>query len=213
MYRRFVKRGFDVLLSAIALIILSPIILIIAILVRVFMGAPVIFKQERAGKDNKRFYIYKFKTMRDIRDENGDLLPDEQRKCRFGEILRSTSLDELPELWNIFVGDMSIIGPRPLYMSYIPYYKESERARNTVRGGLVPPEVLSYDLTPTWDSQLKSEAEYAENITFLTDLKIFFATFVVLFKRMRYNYGEYVREPLDKERAKRIEDSKEETLV
>lgn len=206
MYKRVVKRGFDIILSALALIILSPMLLIIAILVRIFMGAPVIFRQERAGKDNKSFYIYKFKTMRDLRNEKGELLPDEERTCRFGEILRSTSLDELPELWNILVGDMSIIGPRPLYVSYTHYYREHERVRNTVRSGLVPPEVLMLEPTPTWDAQLKAEAEYAQNITFMKDLKIFFATFVILYKRMRYNYGEYVREPLDKERAEREEE-------
>ena len=159
IYRKFVKRGFDMLLSGLALLVLLPIIGIIALLVLIFMGRPIIFKQERTGKKDKNFYIYKFKTMRDTQDENGELLPDEERKCRFGEILRSTSLDELPELWNIFTGDMSIIGPRPLLVSYLPYYTKSERDRELALGGLIPPDIVDYDLTPSWDEQLESEAE------------------------------------------------------
>ena len=206
MYQRFGKRAFDVILSGLALVVLSPVLLVIALLVRVFMGAPILFKQERTGKDEKPFYILKFKTMTDARDADGNLLPDEQRKCLFGNLLRSSSLDELPELWNIFVGNMSIIGPRPLFVSYLPYYTETERDRGLVRGGLVPPEVLSLNLTPSWDEQLKAEAEYARNLTFLLDLKIFFATFVVLYKRVRYGYGEYTRDTLIAEReAKREE--------
>ncbi len=206
MYKCFLKRFFDVVLSATALVILSPVLFIISILVRVFMGKPILFKQERAGKDEKTFYILKFKTMTDKRDENGNLLPDDDRKCAFGNLLRSTSLDELPELWNILVGDMSIIGPRPLHVSYLPYYKENERDRNTVRGGLVPPEVLSMNLTPSWDEQLETEAAYARNLTFLLDFKIFFATFVVLYKRMRYGYGEYTRDTLIAERQTKREE-------
>jgi len=206
VYQRFGKRAFDVILSGLALVVLSPVLLVIALLVRVFMGAPILFKQERTGKDEKPFYILKFKTMTDARDADGNLLPDEQRKCLFGNLLRSSSLDELPELWNIFVGNMSIIGPRPLFVSYLPYYTETERDRGLVRGGLVPPEVLSLNLTPSWDEQLKAEAEYARNLTFLLDLKIFFATFVVLYKRVRYGYGEYTRDTLIAEReAKREE--------
>lgn len=206
MYKRFVKRGFDIFLSGIALMILSPIMLLIALMVRLFLGAPVLFKQERTGKDDKRFYILKFKTMTDKRDENGNLLPDEQRKTLFGNLLRSSSLDELPELINIFKGDMSIIGPRPLFSSYLPYYTEKEKDRNLVRGGLVPPEVLSLNLTPSWDEQLQAEAEYAQNVTFLLDAKIFFATFVVLYKRVRYGYGEYTRDTLINERKNIRED-------
>lgn len=201
MYKRYIKRTFDVVLSGLALIILSPILLIIAILVRIFMGAPILFKQERTGKSDNKFYILKFKTMTDARDDNGNLLPDEQRKCFFGNLLRSSSLDELPELLNIFKGDMSIIGPRPLFVSYIPYYTEYEKKRNLVRGGLVPPEVLSLNLTPSWSEQLAMESKYAQNVTFLLDVKIFFATFVVLYKRVRYGYGEYTRDTLIAERT------------
>lgn len=193
------------LLSGLALLVLLPVFAVIALLVLIFMGRPIIFKQERTGKNDKVFYIYKFKTMKDTRDENGELLPDEERKCRFGEILRSTSLDELPELWNIFSGDMSIIGPRPLLVSYLEYYSDDEKDRNLVRGGLIPPEVLTLNLTPTWEEQLASEADYARNLNFLIDFKIFFAVFVVLYKRVRYGFGEYVRQPLNIEREERRE--------
>lgn len=206
MYKRFVKRLFDVILSGLALIILSPILLLIAILVRIFMGSPILFKQARTTKGAETFYIKKFRTMTNARDENGNLLSEEERSCKFGNFLRSTSLDELPELWNIFVGEMSIIGPRPLHVDYLPYYKEEELDRNTVRGGLIPPEVLSKNLTPSWDEQLEVEAFYAKKLTFLLDLKIFFSTFVVLYKRMRNDYGEYVRPSLNEEREKQRED-------
>lgn len=200
MYKKIVKRILDVLLSLLALIIFSPFILLIALFVKIFMGS-VIFKQERTGKDGKTFYIYKFKTMKDLRDENGELLPNDQRRSKFGDILRSTSLDELPELWNILVGDMSIIGPRPLFKSYLPYYKEEEKARNSVRGGLIPPEMVSLNLTPTWDEQLALEADYAANLTFFRDIRIFLCTFVVIFKRIFKHYGNYDRKPLDVERS------------
>lgn len=206
MYKRFIKRLMDILLSLLAMIALSPVYLLVAIFARIFIGPKIIFKQLRIGKNDKRFYIYKFRTMTDERDNKGELLPDEQRKTRFGELLRSTSLDELPELWNIFVGDMSIIGPRPLLEGYLDYYTDSERKRHLVRGGLVPPEVITLNLTPSWDEQLASEAEYAQNVSFLLDLKIFFSTFVVLYKRVRYGYGEYVRQPLSVERKKSEEE-------
>lgn len=205
IYSKYVKRFFDMLLSGLTLLVLSPIIGIVALLVLIFMGRPIIFKQERTGKKDKIFYIYKFKTMKDTRDENGELLPDKERKCRFGEILRSTSLDELPELWNILVGDMSIIGPRPLLSKYLPYYTEYEKQRNKVRGGLIPPEVIKLRLTPSWEEQLQIEADYANNVTFEKDFKIFFSVFVVLYKRVRYGFGDYVRLPLNKERAERID--------
>ena len=196
IYSKYVKRAFDMLLSGLTLLALSPIIGIVALLVLIFMGRPIIFKQERTGKKDKNFYIYKFKTMKDTRDENGELLHDEERKCRFGEILRSTSLDELPELWNIFTGDMSIIGPRPLLPAYLPYYNEEELDRHLAVGGLIPPDIVDCSLTPTWEEQLASEAEYARNVTFKKDFKIFFMVFVVIYRRITEGYGEYVREPL-----------------
>lgn len=133
MYRKFFKRFFDVLLSGCALILLSPVLLIVAVLVRTKLGSPVIFCQERPGKNEKIFRMYKFRSMTDARDENGVLLPDEVRLTRLGRILRSTSLDELPELWNILRGDMSIVGPRPLLVKYLPLYNEEQRHRHDVR--------------------------------------------------------------------------------
>ena len=200
MYRRYIKRMLDVILAFVALLIFSPIILLLSLLTKIFMGS-VIFKQERTGKDGKIFYIYKFKTMKDLRDQNGDLLPNEMRRSAFGDFIRGTSLDELPELWNVLIGDMSIIGPRPLFASYLPYYRENEKARNSVRGGLIPPEVVSLNTTPTWDDQLKIEADYAVNLSFRGDIKILFCTFIVLFKRLVKKYGSYDRQPLNIERA------------
>ena len=135
MYRKFFKRFFDVLLSGCALILLSPVLLIVAVLVRTKLGSPVIFCQERPGKNEKIFKMYKFRSMTDARDENGVLLPDEVRLTRLGRILRSTSLDELPELWNILRGDMSIVGPRPLLVKYLPLYNEEQRHRRDQRPG------------------------------------------------------------------------------
>ena len=145
MYRKFFKRFFDVLLSGCALILLSPVLLIVAVLVRTKLGSPVIFCQERPGKNEKIFKMYKFRSMTDARDENGVLLPDEVRLTRLGRILRSTSLDELPELWNILRGDMSIVGPRPLLVKYLPLYNEEQRHRHDVRPGLTG---LSHPLPP-----------------------------------------------------------------
>ena len=136
VYARYIKRILDVLLSGCALIVLSPVLLIVAVLVRTKLGSPVIFCQERPGKNEKIFKMYKFRSMTDARDENGELLPDEVRLTHFGKVLRSTSLDELPELWNIFKGDMSIVGPRPLLVKYLPRYNEEQHHRHDVTPGL-----------------------------------------------------------------------------
>ena len=136
IYERYIKRLLDIVLSGMALVLLSPVLLLVAILVRVKLGSPVLFSQERPGKDEKIFRLYKFRSMTDVRDENGHLLPDEARLPQFGRILRSTSLDELPELINIFKGDMSIVGPRPLLVKYLPLYNEEQRHRHDVRPGL-----------------------------------------------------------------------------
>ena len=135
-YEKYIKRLLDFTLSLLALIILSPVLLVTAALVRIKLGSPIIFHQERPGKSEKIFRLYKFRSMTDERDENGNLLPDDQRLTRFGQILRSTSLDELPELWNILRGDMSIVGPRPLLVKYLPLYNEEQRHRHDVRPGL-----------------------------------------------------------------------------
>ncbi|MBQ8038319.1 MAG: sugar transferase [Lachnospiraceae bacterium] len=180
MYRYFMKRLLDIILSGIALIVLSPVYLILAILIRLKLGSPVIFHQERPGKDQKIFTLCKFRTMTDERDENGNLLPDHKRLTKFGKLLRATSLDELPELWNIFKGDMSIIGPRPLLVSYLPYYTEEEQLRHTVRPGLTGLAQVSGRNFLDWDNRLKKDIEYVKNLSFLMDLKVIFLTVKVI---------------------------------
>lgn len=176
MYRHFLKRFFDILLSATALIILSPVILVTAVLVRTKLGSPIIFHQKRPGYQEKIFTLCKFRTMTDERDENGELLPDSVRLTRFGSFLRASSLDELPELWNILKGDMSLIGPRPLLISYLPYYTEREKLRHTVKPGLTGLAQVSGRNFIEWDKRLEKDAEYVENLSFLLDLKILFLT-------------------------------------
>lgn len=200
IYKKYLKRLFDIILSVFAIIILSPFILILSLVIRIKLGSPIIFRQNRVGKDEKQFYIYKFRTMTDERDGKGNLLPDEHRLTKFGKMLRSTSLDELPELVNIIKGDLSIIGPRSLLVEYLPYYTDYEKQRHTVRGGLIPPEVLYNNIMPTWEDQFIYEVEYANNLSILLDLKILFATFKGLFTRNKQNYGSYVRRSLIDER-------------
>ncbi len=180
MYRLFMKRLLDIVISGVALLILSPVYLILAILIRTKLGSPVIFHQERPGKDEKIFTLCKFRTMTDERDESGKLLPDNKRLTKFGKILRATSLDELPELWNIFKGDMSLIGPRPLLVSYLPYYTEEEKLRHSVRPGLTGLAQVSGRNYLDWDNRLKKDIEYVKNLSFLMDLKVIFLTVKVI---------------------------------
>lgn len=182
MYRKFIKRLFDILLSGAGLLILSPAYLLLAILVRVKLGSPILFRQERPGLHEKIFTLKKFRTMTDKKDAEGNLLPDCERLTSFGKFLRATSLDELPELWNIFVGDMSLIGPRPLLVSYLPYYTERERLRHSVRPGLTGLAQVSGRNYLAWDNRLAKDVEYVEHITFLNDLKILFLTVYVTLK-------------------------------
>jgi len=182
MYRLFVKRLIDIILSGLALLILSPVFLAVAVLVRLKLGSPVIFRQERPGYREKIFTLCKFRTMTDERDGKGELLPDSERLTAFGAFLRKTSLDELPELWNIFKGDMSIIGPRPLLVGYLPYYTEKERLRHTVRPGLTGLAQVSGRNFIAWDKRLAKDVEYVEHLTFLTDLKILWKTVMVVMK-------------------------------
>ena len=183
MYRKFFKRFFDIVLSLLALIVLSPVLLIIAVLVRVKLGSPVIFRQERPGKDEKIFKLYKFRSMTDERDENGELLTDSKRLTKFGRILRSTSLDELPELWNILKGDMSIVGPRPLMVRYLPYYTQEERHRHNVRPGLTGLSQVNGRSFLTWEEIFAYDVAYVENITFHGDVKIVFETAAKVLRR------------------------------
>lgn len=183
MYKKFFKRFLDIIISLISLIILSPVMLIVAILVRIKLGSPIIFKQERPGKNEKIFKLYKFRSMSDKKDKNGKLLPDSERLTKFGKILRSTSLDELPELVNILKGDMSLIGPRPLAVSYLPYYNEKEKHRHDVRPGLTGLAQINGRNALDWEKRFEYDLEYVNNITFINDLKILFKTFFKVLKR------------------------------
>ncbi|MBE6688963.1 MAG: sugar transferase [Ruminococcaceae bacterium] len=182
-YEKFIKVPQDVILASVALIILSPILLILAILVRTKLGSPVIFKQERAGKDGKPFYMYKFRSMSDARDENGELLPDEQRLGKFGKILRSTSLDELPSLWNVVNTSCSLCGPRALYLKYIPRYSEHQARRLEVRPGITGLAQVSGRNAISWEDKFNYDVQYVDNITFLGDWKIMFRTVGKVLKR------------------------------
>ena len=176
MYKNCIKRLLDILLSLIGIILLCWLYLILFILVRVKLGSPVLFKQQRPGKNEKIFTLYKFRTMTDARDENGNLLPDSVRLTKFGKLLRAASLDELPELFNILKGDMSLIGPRPLLVSYLPYYSEREKLRHTVRPGLTGLAQVSGRNFIDWDHRLQKDVEYVEHLTFGMDLKVLWLT-------------------------------------
>ena len=199
MYVSF-KRFFDFISALLLFCTISPLFLLIWIMVRLNLGKPVFFTQERSGLHGKVFRIIKFRSMTDARDEKGNLLPDEQRATMFGTWLRKTSLDELPELLSIIKGDMAVIGPRPLPPLYDSYYTEREKKRFEVRGGLIPPEVLHGNVLPTWNEQLEYEADYAENICFRLDARVMMAVFKGLFTRYEKNQGGVVRESLVVER-------------
>ena len=181
IYARYGKRVFDVVFSGGALVVLSPILAVTAVLVRIKLGKPVVFCQERPGKDEKIFKMYKFRTMTNTCDEEGNLLPDEKRLTPFGRMLRKTSLDELPELFNIFKGDMSIVGPRPLLCSYLPYYTEREKKRHSVMPGLTGLAQVNGRNMLVWDERLELDVRYAENITFIGDMKIIVRTVTKVF--------------------------------
>lgn len=183
MYKNFIKRVLDIIISLCGIIILSPIYLILWILVRVKLGSPALFTQERPGRNEKVFKLYKFRTMTDERDEKGELLPDEVRLNRFGKILRSTSLDELPELFNIIKGDMSLIGPRPLLVRYLPYYTEAERHRHDVRPGLTGLAQVNGRNALGWEDRFAYDLQYVENCSFLLDIKVLAMTVGKVLKR------------------------------
>lgn len=183
MYAKYIKRILDFILSLIALIVLSLVLLVVAILVRIKLGSPIIFKQQRPGKDEKIFTLYKFRTMTDKKDENGNLLPDSERLTKFGKVLRSTSLDELPELVNILKGDMSIVGPRPLLVEYLPLYSEEQKHRHDVRPGLTGLAQVSGRNSLSWEEKFNDDLQYIKHITFFEDVKIIFMTVAKVFKR------------------------------
>ncbi|MFB4163881.1 sugar transferase [Alteribacillus sp. JSM 102045] len=192
LYRRFIKRPIDFLLASIAIITLSPVFLIIAFLVKVKLGSPVLFKQKRPGLNEKIFTMYKFRTMTDERDENGELLPNNIRLTKFGEVLRSTSLDELPELFNILKGDMSFIGPRPLLIEYLPLYTEYQKQRHGVRPGLSGLAQINGRNTITWEEKFDYDIQYVENITLKLDCKIVIQTIRKVFKQEGVNSSDNV---------------------
>lgn len=183
IYARYIKRILDVILSGCALVVLSPVLLIVAVLVRTKLGSPGIFCQERPGKDEKIFKMYKFRSMTDQRDENGELLPDEVRLTKFGRALRSTSLDELPELWNIFKGDMSIVGPRPQLVRDMVFMTPEQRLRHTVMPGLTGLAQVSGRNAISWEDKLATDLRYIRRITFLGDVKIVLLTVKKVFCR------------------------------
>lgn len=191
-YERFIKRPLDCLLAIIAIIIFSPILIITALLVRIKHGTPVLFKQPRPGKDERIFNLYKFRSMSNATDKNGELLPDDERLTKFGRILRSTSLDELPELINIIKGDMAVIGPRPLLVEYLPYYTEEEHRRHDVRPGLSGLAQVNGRNATTWKDKFDWDLRYVDKITFIGDIKIILATVYKVFKRSDVLVGKQI---------------------
>ena len=183
LYNKYIKRILDILISLTFIVLFSWLYLILVILVRIKLGSPVLFCQERPGYNEKIFRLYKFRTMTDKRDEKGNLLPDSERLTKFGSMLRSTSLDELPEMFNILKGDMSLIGPRPLLVEYLPYYTEEERLRHSVRPGLTGLAQVSGRNYLAWDKRLARDVEYVNHISFIMDVRIIIKTIMVVFKK------------------------------
>ena len=184
LYKKFFKRAVDVTTSGLGLLVLSPILGGVTLWLHFAnKGAGAFFHQERPGKDGKIFKVVKFKSMTDERDENGKLLPNEQRLTKVGKFVRSTSIDELPQLWNVFKGDMSLIGPRPLLPEYLPYYTQREQLRHTVRPGITGLAQVNGRNHVKWDDRLELDAQYVENLNFINDVKILWKTFVNVIKR------------------------------
>ena len=192
LYERYIKRFLDIVLSFIGIIVLSPVLAAVAAMIKVKLGSPVIFKQERPGLNEKIFTLYKFRTMTDEKDENGELLPNHVRLTRLGRILRATSLDELPELFNILRGDMSFIGPRPLLVEYLPLYNNEQRRRHHVRPGLSGLAQINGRNAISWEEKFRYDIEYVDNISLLLDLKIFIQTILKVFKKEGINKSETV---------------------
>ena len=182
-YEKFIKRPQDFLCALLAIIVLSPVMLVTAILVRTKLGSPIIFKQERPGLNGKIFTLYKFRTMTDKKDEDGNLLPDEVRLTNFGKKLRSTSLDELPELFNILNGDMAVVGPRPLLVRYLPRYNKHQARRHEVRPGFTGYAQVNGRNSITWEDKFDKDVYYVDHVSFLEDWKIIFQTVGTVLKR------------------------------
>ncbi len=208
MYRAFIKRILDIVLSLLAIVVLSPIFAILALMVRIRLGRPVLFRQIRPGKDGKLFCIYKFRSMADQKDDQGELLPDTERTSRFGRVLRSTSLDELPELVNILKGDMSLVGPRPLAVEYLPYYSEEERRRHDVRPGLTGLAQINGRNTLQWEQKFAYDIYYVDHLSFPLDVRIMLQTPLKVFRREDVvPFGEGIEEDFNvyRERQRRGE--------
>ena len=186
-YDRYIKRIIDFILSLIAIIVLSPVIIVTSILVAIKLGRPVIFKQQRPGLDEKIFTMYKFRSMTDERGENGELLPDEVRLTRFGKKLRATSLDELPELFNILKGDMAIVGPRPLLVSYLPLYNDFQKQRHFVKPGITGYAQINGRNAISWEEKFEFDVEYIKSINFFLDIKIILLTVKTVFLKEGIN--------------------------
>lgn len=199
LYERFFKRALDIFCSLMALLVFWWLYVIVAILVRVKLGSPVLFTQDRPGKDEKIFKLYKFRTMTDARDESGNLLPDDVRLTKFGKLLRSTSLDELPEVFNILKGDMSIIGPRPLLVKYLPLYNEEQKRRHEVRPGLSGYAQVNGRNSVSWEEKFRMDVEYVDHVTFMGDVKIILGTVLKAFVK---------REGINSETAATMEEFK-----
>lgn len=183
MYKHFIKRLLDIVFSGMGLIVLSPLLAVLAVLVRVKLGSPVIFKQERPGRNEKIFTLYKFRTMTDKRDTDGKLLPDCERLTKFGRLLRAASLDELPELWNVLKGDMALVGPRPLLVSYLPLYNETEKRRHEVSPGITGYAQVKGRNSISWKKRFALDIYYVDNLSFWLDCKIILMTFYTVIKR------------------------------
>lgn len=183
IYEKYIKRSLDFICALIAILFLSPVMLVVAILVRIKLGSPIIFTQERPGRNEKIFKMYKFRSMSNARDKNGNLLPDEKRLENFGKSLRATSLDELPELFNILKGEMSIVGPRPLLVEYLPKYNKKQHKRHNIRPGLTGYAQVHGRNTSTWQERLEKDVWYVEHISFLEDIKIILLTLKVVIGR------------------------------
>ncbi|MCK9472041.1 MAG: sugar transferase [Bacilli bacterium] len=183
MYKKYFKRPLDIVFSILALVLLTPILFIVAVLVRVKLGRPVIFKHERPGLNERIFTLYKFRSMTDEKGENGEFLPDDIRLTKFGKILRSTSLDELPELWNILKGDLSFVGPRPLRIEYLPLYNNLQKQRHNIRPGLTGLAQVNGRNSISWEKKIEYDIKYLNNISLWLDIKIIFKTIYKVLKK------------------------------
>jgi sugar transferase EpsL len=187
LYRRYGKRVLDLAVSMVVLVLLAPVLMVTAVLVRARLGSPVIFRQRRPGRDGRPFQMWKFRTMTDARDARGNLLPDEQRLTRFGQLLRSTSLDELPELWNVLRGEMSLVGPRPLLMEYLDRYTPEQARRHEVRPGITGWAQVNGRNSLSWEEKFEHDVWYVENQSLMLDLKILWKTLVSVVRREGIN--------------------------